>query len=324
MADSMPKFLLTSPKLQTVLLLALAGFGSIVIAQSSATSQTLKLEPGLQVTAIPLWPDAMPGTTQAATNLTVFEPQPGAGVGTAVIVAPGGAYLGLAMNLEGRQPADWFAARGITAFVLKYRLGPKDLYPIPLQDMQQAIRTVRSLEKKYKLVDDRIGIVGFSAGGHLAALASTSFDGGDPASKDLIEEMSDKPDFVVLAYPWLNAMQPQVGGKINYCSILHLPQTACLSFEHPYTPVEHVSSSIPPTFIFSTSDDAIVPVAASVTYYTALQKAGVPAELHIFKHGAHGSGLGGADDTLNMWPLLLDHWLRGLGLLTKPAPIPNR
>jgi acetyl esterase/lipase len=318
----MPALLLTSSKIKAALLLALAGYASNIIAQSSAPSQVLKLEPGLQVTAIPLWPDATPSTTQAASTLTVFEPQPGAGNGTAVIIAPGGAYLGLAINLEGRQPADWFAARGITAFVLKYRLGAKDLYPIPLQDMQQAIRTVRSLEKKYRLVDDRIGVVGFSAGGHLAAMASTSFDGGNPASKDLVEQMSDKPDFVVLAYPWLNAMQPQVGGRINYCSTLHLPQTNCLSFEHQYTPVEQVSSSIPPTFIFSTSDDAIVPVAASVAYYTALQKAGVPVELHIFKHGAHGSGLGGADDALNMWPLLLDHWLRGLGLLTKPASRP--
>lgn len=252
-------------------------------------------------------------------TLTVFLPQKGHGTGSAVIVAPGGAYLGLASNLEGRQVADWFAARGVTAFVLKYRLGAKYLYPIPLKDAQRAVRLVRSMAKSYGFLPDHLGFVGFSAGGHLAASAGTLFDAGKPEATDPVDRLSDRPDFLVLGYPWLNAMQPS-GNFITYCSkIKSIPPETCKADEQKYTPSLHVTAQTPSTFIYSTSDDQTVPVRASVDFYNALSAAGVQAELHIFRHGSHGSGLGAGDAALDLWPVLLEQWLRDQGLLTPPA-----
>ena len=142
-----------------------------LLAATFGSAQTL--DPGLGISTLQLWPAGAPeiaGTSpDDLPTLTVFVPQKGRSTGSAVVVAPGGAYLGLASNLEGRQVADWFTARGITAFVLKYRLGAKYLYPIPLQDGQRAVRMVRSLAAADGFSPDRIGFVGFSAGGHLAA-----------------------------------------------------------------------------------------------------------------------------------------------------------
>jgi acetyl esterase/lipase len=253
--------------------------------------------------------------------LTVFIPHPGTENGTAIVIAPGGAYVGWASNLEGRQVADWFAARGVTAFVLKYRLGSDNPYPLPLLDAQRAVRLVRSLSQTYKLAPDRIGIMGFSAGGHLAAMEATTSDDGKSNSSDPVERISDRPSFLVLGYPWLNAMQPNSEGKITYCSILPtMPPSDCREWEQKYTPLLHVSSKTPSTFLYSTTDDALVPVQVSVDFYSALLKAGVPAEMHLFRHGGHGSGLGKGDPALDFWPTLLESWLRGQGWLpSKPA-----
>ncbi len=269
----------------------------------------VSVDKNLGMTTLPLW-------AGSDSTLTVFEPQPGRGNGTAVIVAPGGAYRGLASNLEGRQVADWFAARGVTAFVLKYRLGAANPYPAPLLDAQRAVRLVRSLADKYKLAGGRVGIIGFSAGGHLAAMEATSFDDGRPDASDPVERLSDRPDFVILGYPWLNAMQPNAKHLITYCSVLSsLAASDCKQWEQQYTPALHVSARTPSTFIFHTSDDAVVPVQASVEFYLALVAAGVPAEMHIFRHGAHGSGLGSGDEALDLWPALLENWMRSQGLL---------
>jgi acetyl esterase/lipase len=282
--------------------------GVFLFAASLAAAQ-VTVDANLGITTLPLW--AGSGST-----LTVFEPHPGRGNGTAVVVAPGGAYRGLASNLEGRQVADWFAARGVTAFVLKYRLGEANPYPAPLLDAQRAVRLVRSLAEKYKLSPSRIGMIGFSAGGHLAAMEATSFDGGQPSASDPVERLSDRPDFLILGYPWLNAMQPNTKHLITYCSVLSaLPANDCKQWEEKYTPALHVSAKTPPTFIFHTTDDAVVPVQASVEFYSALLAAGVPAEMHLFRHGAHGSGLGNGDEALDLWPELLENWMRSQGLL---------
>jgi acetyl esterase/lipase len=251
----------------------------------------------------------------------VFVPQKGKGTGSAVVVAPGGAYLGLASNLEGRQVADWFTSQGVTAFVLRYRLGAKYLYPIPLEDAQRAVRLVRSSAATYGFSPDRIGFVGFSAGGHLAATAGTLFDAGKPDASDPVERLSSRPDFLVLGYPWLNAMQPS-GHFITYCSLIKsIPPATCKLNEAQYTPSLHVTAQTPTTFIYSTSDDHTVPISASVDFYNALIAAGVPAEIHIFRHGGHGSGMGEGDAALDQWPGLLAQWMRDQGLLT-PLPKP--
>jgi acetyl esterase/lipase len=283
------------------------------------------LDPALDISTISLWPSGSPqveGTPPAdLPTLTVFLPQKGRGTGSAVIVAPGGAYIGLASNLEGRQVADWFTSQGMTAFVLKYRMGAKYLYPIPLQDAQRAIRLVRSLAATYGFLPDRIGIIGFSAGGHLAAATGTLFDAGSPNAGDPLERLSDRPDFLVLGYPWLNAMQPS-GNYISYCTVIKtIPSETCKLDEQKYTPSLHVTAQTPTTFIYSTSDDQTVPISASVNFYNALIAAGVPAEMHIFRQGEHGSGMGAGSAALDQWPALLAQWLRDQGLLT-PVPKP--
>lgn len=286
-----------------------------------ANAQTLPVDPALGIKTIPLYdgPPPVPAGQAAADDiptLTVFSPQKGHETGGAVIIIPGGAYLGLASNLEGRQVADWFTSRGFMAFVLKYRLGEKNLYPIPLLDAQRAVRLVRFQAKDYGYSPDRIGMVGFSAGGHLAATAGTLSHAATGTSSD---QLSDRPDFLVLGYPWLNAMQPQQGKEITYCSLLHSTTTAqCLNFAKQYTPALHVTISTPTTFIFSTTDDGVVPVSTCVEFYEAMSKAGAPVEMHLFRHGPHGTGLGRADASLDQWPVLLEQWLRDQGLLTKP------
>src|SRR5450432_3596550 len=178
----------------------------------------LPLDPAFGITTILLYSSSRSGTSQSSPasvpTLTVFRPQGGHGTGSAVVIAPGGAYLGLASNLEGVQIAEWFAARRFTAFVLKYRLGAQNLYPVPLLDAQRTIRMVRSLSKSYYLSDKRVGMVGFSAGGHLAAATATLSDSATPVSSDLVDQLSSRPDFVVLGYPWLNAMEPAVKSEI--------------------------------------------------------------------------------------------------------------
>ena len=283
------------------------------------------IDPALGISTLQLWPSGAPevASTDPADlpTLAVFLPQKGKGMGSAVIVAPGGAYLGLASNLEGRQVADWFTSRGITAFVLKYRLGAKYLYPIPLEDAQRAVRLVRSSASDYGFLPDRIGFVGFSAGGHLAAATGTLFDAGKRDSSDPLERVSSRPDFLVLGYPWLNAMQPS-GHYITYCSVIKtIPDETCKLDEQKYTPSLHVTSQTPTTFIYSTSDDRTVPISASVDFYNALIAAGVPAEMHIFRHGEHGSGMGAGSAALDLWPVLLEQWLRDQGLLN-PVPKP--
>ncbi len=186
--------------------------GLCLRAQTPPSSAAPTLDPALDLTTVRLWNGEAPeakGTAPIDTpTLTIFPPQPGRGIGSAVIVAPGGAYLGLAANLEGRQVADWFAARGFTAFVLKYRLGQRYLYPVPLLDAQRAVRWVRAHAKDYFIAPNRIGMVGFSAGGHLAAMTGTSFDDGTPTAADPVDRVSSRPDFLVLGYGWIDAMQP--------------------------------------------------------------------------------------------------------------------
>jgi acetyl esterase/lipase len=293
--------------------------GLLFVSRIGLRGQTLPLDPALGITTIPLYDGPTPGGDQGnPPTLTVFVPQHGHGTGSAVVIAPGGAYVGLASNLEGRQVADWFAARGVTAFVLKYRLGAQNPYPIPLEDAQRAIRLVRSLAGKYGYAENRVGITGFSAGGHLAAATATLYDRPQPAGGDAVDSLSARPDFVVLGYPWLDAMEPPVGKEITYCSMLPaLPRDQCAAYAEPYTPKLHVTSRTPTTFLYATTDDNVVPVRASVEFYEAMVKAGAPVEMHLFRHGPHGTGLGSGDPALDQWTGLLEQWLRDQCLLTK-------
>jgi acetyl esterase/lipase len=229
----------------------------------------------------------------------------------AVIIAPGGSYLRLAANHEGRQVAHWFNALGITAFVLQYRVGPRYRHPIEMQDGQRAVRYVRAHARELGVRPDQIGFMGFSAGGHLASTVETHFDAGNPAAADPVERVGSRPDFAILAYPVISmtASYRHAGSVTNLLGEHPDPKLALeLSAEF------HVTPQTPPTFLFSTNADTTVPAENSVVLYLALRKAGVPAELHIFEKGPHGVGLALGDPVLGEWSTLLRNWLRVRGL----------
>jgi len=230
----------------------------------------------------------------------------------AVIVAPGGSYRSLSMNKEGRAPANYLNTLGIAAFVLKYRLGPTYHHPIEIGDMQRAIRLVRSKAAEWHIDPARIGVMGYSAGGHLAATASTHFDKGNPAAADPIDRVGSRPDFAILAYPVISFTEAWTHqGSKNYL-LGDKPDPALLRSLSADT---QVTADTPPTFLFHTYADTTVPVENSVYYFLALRKAGVPAEMHIFKDGPHGVGMPMQDPALSEWPRVLANWLRASGFL---------
>jgi acetyl esterase/lipase len=272
----------------------------------------------LGIQTIRLWPGDAPGAKGKACEdvptLTVFDAQPGHENGSAVVVLPGGAYAGLAANLEGRQVADWFTARGFRAFILQYRLSSHGyLLPVPLLDARRAVRTVRARAADYHIDPNRIVIIGFSAGGHLAALASTQFVEGRPDADDPVERVSSRPDYTVLGYPWIGAISSDTS-HLSYCKLFKV-MDRCEELRAAYSPDLFVTRETPPTFWFHTFNDETVPVEQGLRYYEALVKAGVPAEAHVFASGPHGVGLGKADAALDQWPNLLEFWLRAQGLL---------
>ena len=263
-----------------------------------------------------LWPGAAPGAQGSEDRdkpaITVYMPPNTTGPMTALIIAPGGSYQRLSMNLEGREPANYFNALGIAAFVLRYRLGPQYHHPIELGDAQRAIRTVRARAAEWHLAPDRIGFMGFSAGGHLASSTATHFDEGNARAADPIDRVSSRPDFTVLGYPVISMTEPWThqGSKTALLGETPDPQLArSLSSE------TQVTTRTPPAFIYQTNADTTVPAENAVAYYLALRKAGVAGELHIFKDGKHGTGLGLGDPALSEWPTLLANWLRVSGLL---------
>jgi acetyl esterase/lipase len=265
---------------------------------------------------IPLWPDNVPGALGTAPEdtptLTIYMPPNTTGPMTAVIVAPGGGYVGLSMNLEGRMPANYLNSLGVAAFVLKYRLGPKYHHPIELGDAQRAIRTVRSRAAEWHVAADRIGIMGFSAGGHLASTASTHFDSGDPASIDPIDRIGSRPDFAILGYPVITFIEAWTHEGSKRALLGDSPDPSLVRSLSNET---QVTASTPPTFLFHTNADTVVPAENSVTYFLALRRAGVAAELHVFKDGGHGAGLAMQDPALGEWPKVLANWLRAIGML---------
>jgi acetyl esterase/lipase len=268
-------------------------------------------------TTVLLWPNGAPGALgnedSDQPSLTIFLPVKNQANGTGVIVCPGGGYGALASNHEGRQVANWLNSLGIAAFVLKYRLGPRYHHPIELGDAQRAIRLVRGHASEYGVAPDRLGVMGFSAGGHLAATTGTHFDNGNAADPDPMQRASSRPDFLILGYPVISFSTPYThqGSLHNLLGDNPDPKlTQSLSAELQVTP------ETPPTFLFHTTEDKTVPVENSVLFYLALRKAGVAAEMHIFERGPHGVGLALRDPALAMWPELLANWFRMRGLLS--------
>lgn len=265
-----------------------------------------------------LWEGRAPGALGEAEEdtptLTLYavstEHEPGA----AVIVMPGGGYHELATNHEGRQIANWLNSVGITAFVLKYRLGPRYHHPVELGDAQRAIRLVRARATGFEVLPDKIGVMGFSAGGHLASTVATHFDAGNSRAVDPIDRVSSRPDFAVLAYPVIS-FTAEYTHKGSRRSLLGDDPSPELMRE--LSSELKVTSQTPPTFLFSSSTDAVVPPENSVAFYLALHKAGVPAELHIFQDAPHGVGLDLKDPSVGEWGSLLINWFRTQKLLSQ-------
>lgn len=319
---------LSSLSLAFVCLGSSVAFGQAGETQAACT-ETSASDTFLGISTIRLWsgdaPEAKGSGCEDIPTLSVLRPQPGRENGSAVIVFPGGAYMGLASILEGREVADWFTARGFSAFVLRYRLGKKYLLPTPLIDARRAVQLVRARARDYHVAPNRIAVIGFSAGGHLAALSGTKWVPGKADADDPVDRVSSKPDVLVLGYPWIGGISPDTA-HLTYCQLVGLFDTPgrCEAMQKAFSPDLFVSRDTPPTFIYHTSDDATVPVEQALRFYEAMTKAGVSAEIHIFAHGPHGSGLGMGNAALDEWPGLLENWLRDRGMLTIDAAATRR
>jgi acetyl esterase/lipase len=289
----------------------------IAILVLAAVVATSAQDPTFPTPTIPLWEKGAPGALgnedRDQPTLTLY-PTFRETIGTAVIIAPGGSYQGLAQNLEGRQVANWFNAIGVTAFLLKYRLGPRYHHPIELGDAQRAIRLVRTRAKEFKIDPNRVGIIGFSAGGHLASTAGTHFDPGNAEAADAIDRVSCRPDFLILGYPVISLTESYTHERSKKNLLGEQPDA---KLAHDLSNETQVTPQTPPTFLFHGDADAGVPPENSIAFYLGLRKAGVPAEIHVFAKGDHGVGLALGDPALAEWPALLTNWLRGLGLLTR-------
>jgi acetyl esterase/lipase len=264
-----------------------------------------------------LWPKGAPGAKgdQPADKptLTVVLPDPQKAVGAAVVICPGGGYGGLATDHEGHQIAEWFNSFGVAGFILEYRHRGRGYgHPAPLQDAQRAIRTVRARAAEWNVVPNRIGIMGFSAGGHLASTAGTHFDQGKPDGDDPIERVGCRPDFMILCYPVIAFDEPYThrGSQENL-----LGAKADAALVRSLSSEKQVTRQTPPTFLFHTDEDTGVPAENSVQFYLALRRAGVPAELHVYRTGQHGLGLAAKVPGTSSWPDRLRDWMRGQGLL---------
>jgi acetyl esterase/lipase len=304
-------------------LVALLSMAVPIGAQDAARktdSQHMLEDASAEPKTMSLWEGKAPGALGDADTdrptITLYalssNPKPTA----AVIVFPGGSYGYLATNHEGRQIANWLIAAGITAFVVRYRLGPRYHHPIELGDAQRAIRFVRARAKEFGVLPGKIGVLGFSAGGHLASTTETYFDAGNPQAADAIDRVSSRPDFAVLAYPVISFTAEYAHRNSSKNLLGENPSPELLK---ELSSEQNVTAQAPPTFLFSSSTDTGVPPENSVAFYLALHKAGVPAELHIFENAPHGVGLDLADPSVGEWSQLLLQWFRERKIVVAPA-----
>jgi len=293
----------------------LAGAGAAPRAQSGLPA------------SIPLWPEGVPGAIAGAgpevvaeggrvsnvhePSLTPYLPPAGRAGKTAVIVCPGGGYVRLAADHEGRVPAEWLNTLGVSAFVLKYRMKEYG-HPAPLRDVLRAIRTVRANAATWGVAPDRIGVMGFSAGGHLAASAGTLFDDPDGRTGAALDAVSARPDFLVLVYPVIRLSGPiaHTGSATSLLGENATPATL-----ERYSLDTRVAKDTPPAFLVHGGTDTAVPPENSVAFYSALRRAGVPAELHLYREGAHGIGLRPGNGPISDWPKRCAEWMAAKGLI---------
>lgn len=285
---------------------------SAVILLCAALQPVAAAEPQVEL----LWPDGAPGALGNEDvdkpTLSIWRPPANKANGCAVVVCPGGGYSHLATDHEGKQIAEWLNSLGVTGCVLKYRLGPRYNHPAPLQDAQRAIRFVRAHAKEWDIDPERVGILGFSAGGHLASTAATHFEGEKPDTTDRIDRPSSRPDFAVLCYPVISLS----------ADFVHKGSRKNLLGDNPSDDeIKNLSNDLqvtaqtPPTFLWHTNEDKGVIPEHSVLFYLALRKANVPAELHIYEKGKHGLGLAPNEPGTATWPGRCADWMKNHGWL---------
>jgi acetyl esterase/lipase len=250
--------------------------------------------------------------TDTSLNLT-FHPSPSKNPRGTVIVCPGGGYQGLAPH-EAEPIADWLNSFGLNAFVLRYRVAPNQ-HPAPLSDITHAVRLVRSRASEFNTTPNKIAILGFSAGGHLVTTLATHFDPGNPSAQDSLDRASSRPDAVIACYPVISLQAiPHVGSLKNL-----LGENPSPDIIQNLSNDQQVTENTPPTFLWHTADDPVVPVEHSLLFALACAKNKVPHELHIFPHGKHGLGLAnetspiGQSPQVAQWTTLCQTWLESLG-----------
>jgi acetyl esterase/lipase len=285
-----------------------------VPAGKAATSHKVEL----------LWPNGAPGARGNdegdKPTLTIYLPAEEKATGAAVVICPGGGYGHLAMDHEGHQIARWLNSLGVAGFIVQYRhrnTGAGYGHPAPLQDAQRAIRMVRSRAKQWNIDPGRIGIIGFSAGGHLASSAGTHFKNRYSDAKDAIDSCSCRPDFMILMYPVVSFTEPFThrGSRKNL-----LGENPDRELVENLSNEKQVTPETPPTFLVHADDDKPVPPENSIYFYLALRKAKVPAEMHIYEKGGHGFGPGAKHGAVSSWMVRCADWMRGRGFLGKEKP----
>ncbi len=293
---------------------------TLIIILAAITTGTVQASENSAIHKVELlWPDGAPGAkgTQDGDKpaLTICLPDKDKAIGTAVVICPGGGYENLASDHEGTQIADWLNSIGISAFILKYRhSGTGYSYPAPMQDAQRAMRIVRSRAVEWNIDPNRIGILGFSAGGHLASSIGTHFKNNYYDAKADLDKASCRPDFMILIYPviTMDDSYTHKGSKVNLFG-----RNAALDLVESYSNEKQVTSETPPTFLVHSHEDPAVPVENSVNFYLALRKAKVPAEIHIYLKGGHGTGIEKRHGIISTWPERCIDWMTLSGLLEK-------
>ena len=269
-----------------------------------------------------LWPEGAPAAVGNEAvdrpSLTIYLPDKAKAVGAGVVICPGGGYAHLAMDHEGFQIADWYNQRGMAAFILKYRLGPRYHHPAMLDDAQRAIRYVRTHAAGFGIAPDKIGIMGFSAGGHLASSAATHFDAGDAGATDPINRAGSRPDFLVLCYPVISFTTPYTHKGSMKNLLGDNPDPKLVEY---MSSEKQVTDQTPPAFLFHTNSDTGVPAENCVLFYLALRSHKFPAEIHIYEQGNHGVGLAPGNPILRTWPARLEDWLKVRGILPRDGAV---
>ncbi|UWZ81779.1 alpha/beta hydrolase [Occallatibacter riparius] len=326
----------------------LVGALSLAMASLTANSQKFVWQPSPGHTQIPIWPGKAPDpqpvrgpeiaerdpasliggkpatgiSNVTRPTITVYSPAE-RNTGAAIVVFPGGGYQMLAIDLEGTEVCDWLVPKGITCILLKYRVtdvgpypksGPYPESPMALEDAQRAVGLVRFHAADWNIDPHKIGVLGFSAGGHLAAAISNHFAQRLYPAVDAADKLSCRPDFAVAIYPGhlnLSAAEWDARQGTKKFSALHAPNA---DRETSLNPDLHVTKETPPTFLLQAEDDRVDSVYDSLTYFLALKKAGVPAELHVYAQGNHAFGLRRTKLPITAWPELVETWLRTIGM----------